>query len=192
MSLNIHAHQDKKFAMSNTPTLQQLQRGLAISEQIASLEAEMAALFNGSMPVSAAATKSTSPKSDARTGKRPPKTIAKMKAAQQASGVKIKISPLDTLEMSTPKPAKKSGMSAAHRAKLKKAAQARWARIKAGKEASPFGNTTTAIIARMVPASASKAQATKAPAKDKPTMSPETKEKLAAAMKARWVARNGG
>lgn len=129
----------------STPTLDQLKRGLAISEQIASLEAELSSIFSGEPTARAAAARAWVENPpvvhvDGRTRKRSAKTIAKMKASQQARWKRIRtISPLDTLEMSTSKPAKKKGMSAAHKAKLAKAAQARWARIKAGKEASPFG-----------------------------------------------------
>jgi len=36
--------------MTTLPTLSQLQRGLAISEKIAALKTELAAIFNGSVP----------------------------------------------------------------------------------------------------------------------------------------------
>ena len=72
--------------MTTTPTLQQLQRGLAISEQIAALEEEMASIFNGATPVAKAAPA----QSDARKGKRSAATIAKMKASQQARWAKVK------------------------------------------------------------------------------------------------------
>ena len=74
-----------------TPTLQQLQRGLAISERIAALETELAAIFNGSAPTRATPTaKSPAAQSDGRKGKRSAATIAKMKASQQARWAKVK------------------------------------------------------------------------------------------------------
>ena len=99
--------------MNTTPTLSQLQRGLAISEQIAALQAELSAIFNGSAPapaVKAAPTaKAPAAQGDGRTGKR---------------------------SAATPK--KKGGMSPAHKAKLKAAAKKRWAAIRAGKAPNPF------------------------------------------------------
>ena len=125
--------------MSNTPTLDQLKRAVTISEQIATLEAELAAVFSGS-PVAPKVLAKASPakKADGRTGKKSPETIAKMKAAQQARWA-AKKAPASAPATKAPAPVKKAGMSAAHKAKLAKAAKARWARIKAGKEASPFG-----------------------------------------------------
>ena len=118
--------------MPNTPTLDQLKRGLAISEQIAALQAEMAALFNGLSPTPAA---STSAKSDGRTGKRSAKTIARMKASQQARWAKIKGTKVKVPAAKAPAPAakaqapakKKRTISPEHRAKLVASAKARWA-----------------------------------------------------------------
>ncbi len=79
--------------MTTTPTLSQLQRGLAIFEQIAALQTELAAIFNGSAPAPAAkATPAPAPaaQSGGRTGKRSAATIAKMKASQQARWAKLK------------------------------------------------------------------------------------------------------
>jgi hypothetical protein len=78
--------------MNTTPTLSQLQRGIAISEQIAALKAELSAIFNGSAPapaVKAAPTaKAPAAQGDGRTGKRSAATIAKMKASQKAAAMK--------------------------------------------------------------------------------------------------------
>jgi len=124
--------------MSNTPTLDQLQRGLAISEQIAALEAELAAIFGDASTPVKESTPASAP-TPKKKGSMSAEGRARIVAAQKERWAKIKtISPLDTLEIASSKPAKKRTMSAAHKAKMKKAAQARWARIKAGKEASPF------------------------------------------------------
>ena len=135
--------------MSNTLTLQQLQRGLAISEEIAALQAEMSSIFNGSSPASET-TKSPSPTIDARTGKRSAKTIAKMKASQQARWAKIKSTKVEAPAAQAPVSKKKGGMSAEGRARIVAAQKARWALFKKAK------------------APAANAKASKAPAKQKP------------------------
>jgi hypothetical protein len=165
-------------SMTTTPTLVQLTRGLAIAEQIAALEAEIAAIFNGSTPASpakATPTKKATPASGkGNRGKRSPETIAKMKAAQQARWAKIKAPAAAKAEI----PAKKkSKMSAEGRARIVAAQKARWAKIKG----------TKAPAASKAPAK-SKAET---PVK-KRAMSPEVKAKLAAAMKARWAAAKAG
>ena len=111
--------------MTTTPTLSQLQRGLAISEQIAALETELAAIFNGSAPVSTA--KATPAKEDGRKAKRSAATIAKMKASQQARWAKLKA------PVVAKAPVKKGGMSAEGRARIVAAQKARWAKIKGEK-----------------------------------------------------------
>ena len=122
--------------MSNTPTLQQLQRGLAISEQIAALEAELASIFSGEATARAAAARAwvTNPPVvhvDGRTRKRSAKTIAKMKAAQQARWAKVKGAKVETPAAKAPVTERKP-MSPEHRAKLVSSAKARWAAKKAG------------------------------------------------------------
>jgi hypothetical protein len=128
--------------MNTTPTLSQLQRGVAISEQIAALKAELSAIFNGSAPapaVKAAPTaKAPEAQRDGRTGKRSAATIAKMKASQQARWAKIKAPVVAKAEAPAAAPKKKGGMSPAHKAKLKAAAKKRWAAIRAGKAPNPF------------------------------------------------------
>ena len=164
------------------PTLSQLQRGLAISEQIAALETELAAIFNGSAPVSTAkatpTAKSPAAQSDGRKGKRSAATIAKMKASQQARWAKVKAPVVSKA------PAKKGGMSAEGRARIVAAQKARWAKIKGDK----------APVASKAP-TASKAPAkakAEAPTKKRKPMSPETKAKLAAAMTQRWTYAKAG
>ena len=69
----------------NTPTLSQLQHGLAIFEQIAALETELAALFNGAAPASAAKAP-TAPKAPAKQKRKPmsPAVKAKLSAMMKA------------------------------------------------------------------------------------------------------------
>ena len=157
--------------MTTTTTLSQLQRGLAISEQIAALETELAELFGGSSPAPAA--KSSPAQADGRTGKRSAATIAKMKASRQARWAMVKA------PAAAKTPVKKGGMSAEGRARIMAAQKARWAKIK-GEKAS---------VASKAPAK-TKADA---PAKQKrKPMSPETKTKLAEAMTQRWIYANAG
>jgi len=125
--------------MTTTPTLSQLQRGLAISQQIAALQAEMAAIFNGSAPTA----KSSPAQADGRKGKRSPATIAKMKASQQARWAKVKGKKPAAASKAPAKakaenPVKKrKPMSPAVKAKLAAAMKKRWADAKAGKGPAP-------------------------------------------------------
>ena len=156
----------------NTPTLSQLQRGLAIFEQIAALETELAAIFNGSAPAPAA--KATPAQSGGRTGKRSAATIAKMKASQQARWAKIKGTKVPAAAKAPAPVKKKGGMSAEGRARIVAAQKARWAKIKGEAPA-----TSKAPAKATVEAPAKK--------KRKP-ISAEHRAKLAAAAKARWAA----
>lgn len=121
--------------MSTTPTLDQLKRGLAISEQIATLQTELASIFSGEATVRAEAARAwvASPPVvhvDGRTRKRSAKTIAKMRASQQARWAKNKGT---KVEAPAAKPQafkavkKRKPMSPEHRAKLVASAKARWA-----------------------------------------------------------------
>ena len=156
---------------NHNPTLSQLQRGLAICEQIAALETELAAIFNGSSPAPAA--KATpAAQSDGRTGKRSAATIAKMKASQQARWAKLKAPDV----AKAPAPVKKKGgMSPEGRARVSAAQKARWAKLK-GKKAPAASKAPVEALAKQ---------------KRKP-MSPATKAKMAAAMKVRWAAAKSG
>ena len=174
----------------STPTLSQLQRGLAISEQIAALETELAAIFNGAAPVSAPkATPTATPtakaapaQGDGRKRKRSAATIAKMKASQQARWAKLKA----PVVAKAPAPVKKKGgMSAEGRAAIVAAQKARWAKIKG--EKAPAASKAPAMASVIAKAPV------KAPAKQtRKPMSPAVKAKLAAAMKARWAAAKSG
>ena len=121
--------------MTTTPTLDQLQRGLAISEQIAALEDEMKAIFNGSALASAA--KATPAQSDGRKGKRSAATIAKMRASQQARWAKVKgnkpaaASKAPAMAKAETPVKRCKPMSPATKAKMAAAMKARWAAKKA-------------------------------------------------------------
>jgi hypothetical protein len=126
--------------MTTTPTLSQLQRGLAIFEQIAALETELAAIFNVSAPTSSAkATAAPAPaaQSGGRTGKRSAATIAKMKASQKARWAKIKgekapVAAKAPVVGKAPAKQKRKPMSPAVKAKLSAMMKARWEAKKAG------------------------------------------------------------
>ena len=121
-----------------TPSLSQLKTALSIAEQIENLQAELGSILAGSSTAPHAASAPL-----AKPGKRKMSaaTIAKMRASQQARWKRIDVvSPLDTLlESEKPKSKKSGAMSSEHRAKLAAAAKKRWAAIKAGKAANPFG-----------------------------------------------------
>jgi hypothetical protein len=121
--------------MTTTPTLSQLQRGLAIFEQIAALKSELAAIFNVSAP--APAVKAPAAQSGGRTGKRSAATIAKMKASQQARWAKIKgekapVAAKAPTASKAPAKQKRKPMSPAVKAKLSAMMKARWEAKKAG------------------------------------------------------------
>jgi hypothetical protein len=129
----------------STPTLDQLKRGLAIAEQIEALEAEMTAIFAGSLPTSPAKATFAGKEAPAPAkGKRSSETVARMKAAQQARWAKIKgtkasVATNAPAKAKTEAPVKKKRkpMSPAVKAKLAAAMKARWAAAKAGKGPAP-------------------------------------------------------
>ena len=109
----------------STLSLDQLKRAVALKEQIAALESELAGVLGASKPAAVAAP---------APGKRSlsDATKAKMRAAHQARWAKIRAA------KGTPAPAKiapkaqaKRKMSAAGRARLVAAVKARWAKVKA-------------------------------------------------------------
>ena len=131
--------------MTTTPTLDQLKRGLAISEQIAALEAEMAAIFSGSAPAKAASTAKAAPMAHVKKkGGMSPEGRARVAAAQKARWAKIKgkkpaaasKAPAKA-KAEAPVKKKRKPMSPEHKAKLVVAAKARWAAAKAGKGPAP-------------------------------------------------------
>ena len=98
---------------NHTPTLNQLKRGIQIAEQIASLEAEMAALFKGAS-VKGASTAAPVERAGTRGGKR----RAKFKSQKKAVGA-------SHVPAATKK--KKRRLTPAGRARLAAAMKARWA-----------------------------------------------------------------
>lgn len=125
----------------NIPTLAQWQRGLAIAEQIAALEKELAGILGNqaASPVAKAAPAPVKPKK----GKMSAEGRARIVAAQKARWAKIKgaKAPAASNAPATAKaeaPAKKRRkMSPEVKAKLAAAMKARWAAAKAGKGPAP-------------------------------------------------------
>jgi hypothetical protein len=157
---------------TSTPTLDQLKRGLQIAEQIAALEAEMAAIFAGKsvarLAIAAPAGKAQSGQKGRR--KFSAQALANIRAAQKRRWAKVK-----GKQASKAPATKKRKLSPKALANIRAAQKKRWAKVKAG-------------------ASSAKAAAPKAPAKKKRKLAPEVRAKLAAAMKARWEAarKSGG
>lgn len=126
--------------MSNfVPTLAQLQRGLAVSEKIAALEAELAAIFKGS-PAPAKAPAATKAPVIKKKGGMSDAGRARIAAAQKLRWSKIKKA--QAAKAQAPKAPKapvkkKRTMSPEVKAKLAAAMKARWAAAKAGKGPAP-------------------------------------------------------
>lgn len=128
----------------NIPTLAQWQRGLAIAEQIAALEKELAGILGNqaASPVAKAAPAAPAPVK-LRKGKMSAEGRARIVAAQKARWAKIKgaKAPVASSAPATAKaeaPAKKRRkMSPEVKAKLAAAMKARWAAAKAGKGPAP-------------------------------------------------------
>ncbi len=143
----------------STPTLAQLQRGLQLSEQIAALEAELAALFSGSPAPKAVAAVAAVAVAAAPVAKAPAAGKkggmsaagrARIVAAQKARWAKIRAgkapAPKAPAAKAPAAPAakaakvtgkKKRVVSPEVKAKLAAAMKARWAAAKAGKGPSP-------------------------------------------------------
>lgn len=113
--------------------------------------------------------------------------VQRARAEQEVAALNAAISSLKALgagaapkvvpAVSMAKPAKKTGISAAGRARIIAAQKARWARIKAGKPAAK-------PAAKPVKAAA---KVTAKPAKKKVKISAEGRAKIIAAQKARWA-----
>ena len=154
--------------MSNhTPSLDQLKRAIAITEQIDALQSQLAAVLGGS---SSAAVPAAAP-AKTRKGKRTvsPEARAKMAVAQRARWALRKGGAAPAAKPEK----KKRGITPEGRAKLAAAMKARWDARKKG-----------------APAPTAKAQkpakAPKAP-KAKRVVSPEARAKMVAAAKKRWA-----
>ena len=151
--------------MSNhTPSLDQLKRAIAITEQIDALQSQLAAVLGGSAPaaVSAAAPAKT------RKGKRTvsPEARAKMAVAQRARWALRKGGAAPAAKPEK----KKRGITPEGRAKLAAAMKARWDARKKG-----------------APAPTAKAQKPAKAPKAKRVVSPEARAKMVAAAKKRWA-----
>ena len=153
--------------MSNpTPTIDQLKHAIAISEHIEKLQAELAAVFNGSVKV--AATAKAAPAVKAKKGGMSAEGRARIVAAQKARWAKIK-GQKTAVKAAPAVRGKKGGISAEGRARIVAAQKARWAKIK-GRKAAP-----------------APAKAAPAPKRKKGTISPEGLARIKAAQKARWA-----
>ena len=124
--------------MSNaTPSLEKLERALAIAQQIRKLEAEMASIFGGKVSSQAPApAKARGGK--ARGGKRSlsPEARERIAAAQRARWAKTKgAKAAAPAADATPKPRRRGRarrkISAEAREKMAAAAKRRWAKVKA-------------------------------------------------------------
>lgn len=92
----------------------------------------------------------------------------------------------------TVKPGRKT-VSAATKAKMRAAQQARWAKLKGPSPKTNSKRVSSEARGNTAAAGKGKVSApSKAPAKRRGTLSPEGRAKLAAAMKARWAARKKG
>lgn len=124
----------------NNPTLDQWKRGLAIAEQIAALEQELAAILGGrSVPASAAA-KAAPTSGKRKKGKMSAEGRARIVAAQKARWAKIRSGSKAPAASKAPAKApakKKRTMAPEVKAKLAAAMKARWAAAKAGKAPAP-------------------------------------------------------
>jgi hypothetical protein len=151
---------------TTTPTLQQLQRGLQLAEQIAALEAEMAAIFAGNSvsTFAVAAAPGKAKGANKRRRKFSAQALANIRAAQKKRWAKV------GAKKASAAPAKvKRKLSPKAVANIRAAQKKRWAKVKGQK--APAQETTP-----------------KAAGPKKRKMAPAVRAKLAAAMKARWEA----
>ena len=120
----------------NNPTLDQWKRGLAIAEEIAALEKELAAILHGKSASAAPAAKAPSASPRRKKGKMSAEGRARIVAAQKARWAKIKSGAKAPVAVKAPA-RKKRTMSPEVKAKLAAAMKARWAAAKAGKGPAP-------------------------------------------------------
>ena len=114
-----------------TPTLAQLQRAIQISEQIESLQIELAGILsNGSAPIATSASVRVNKKGGMSAAGR-----ARIAAAQKLRWAKAKGT--NASAPAKPEAKKKGGLSEAGRKKLALSMKKRWAAAKAGKGPSP-------------------------------------------------------
>lgn len=122
------------------PTVIQLKRGLQIAEQIAKLEAEMAAIFQGrsvaalGLAVGPAATKK------GKKRRLSAQALANIRAAQKKRWANFKkgsVGKKSAANAGKAAPKKKGGLTEEGRKKLAAAMKRRWAAAKAGKAPAP-------------------------------------------------------
>jgi hypothetical protein len=158
---------------NSTPSIDQLKRAIALSEQIENLQTELAALFGGSSKVTAVAPTPAAPAAPMARGRKKggmsAEGRARIIAAQKARWAKIKAAKGTPAVTTAPvAKKKKGGMSAEGRARIIAAQKARWAKVKA--TAKPSSSPAKA-----------------AAPKKKGGISPEGLARIKAAQKARWA-----
>ena len=162
---------------SNTPSIDQLKRALAVSEQIEKLQGELAAILGGSQPSTPSQPAASKP---AKAGRRTMSVEAREKiaAAARARWAKVK----GTAPAAAAKPAapakKKGGLTPEGRAKLAASMKARWAARRKGAPAP----TAPAKAASSKPAAKGKGNV-------KRVISPEARARMIAGAKRRWAAK---
>jgi len=125
------------------PTIDQLKRGVAIAEEIASLENELAGILGNHAAAPAPVAKSVPAPVKAGRRKLSPQALANIRAAQKKRWAKVNAGTKVTAKVNapakakTPVPVKKRTMSPAAKAKLAAAMKKRWALAKAGKAPAP-------------------------------------------------------
>ena len=128
-----------------TPTLDQWKRGLAIAEQIAALEKELAAILHGQSITTSPSAKAAPVTTKRKRAKMSDEGRARIAAAQTARWAKVKAGAKAPASAKAPaakaSPKKKRTMSPEVKAKLAAAMKARWAAAKAGKGPSPTAKT---------------------------------------------------
>jgi hypothetical protein len=114
-------------------SISQLNRIIALKEQIAQIEGELAALLGA--PAKAASSTSSSTRTVGRKkGGMSAEGRARIIAAQKLRWAKVKAAKGGAPAAAKPAKAKKFTMSAAAKAAISRAAKARWAKIRAGKK----------------------------------------------------------
>ena len=124
------------MTMTQIPTIAQLNRGLHIAEQIAALQAEMAALFQGRAVPSPAPAAPTPHFQKARGRKKrrlSPQALANIRAAQKKRWARFRSGNAGKTVSAAywkPAPKKKGGLTAEGRRRLAAAMKRRWAEAK--------------------------------------------------------------
>ena len=159
---------------THTPSIDQLKRALAISEQIQALEVKLASVLGNRARATGPSSSKTSTAKPAK-GKRTmsPEAREKIAAAQRARWAKSKGTA--STAKATKAPRKTGGLTPQGRARLAAAMKARWA---ARKKGAPALNA---------PSASPKSGTSRTAKKAKRTLSPEARQKMAEAAKRRWA-----